>query len=111
MRPWGQLGDCAREGGRWDTVLGCGSGGDIGAGIHYCRASLLILHYPFPWLFTPGSRQEGAVALLETARSCLVPLLPLPELGGLKWLESHTPCVACACSTYQCRAALVVAPA
>lgn len=43
----------------------------------------------------PSSRQEGAVALLETARSCLVPLPQLPELGGLEWLESHTPCVPC----------------
>lgn len=52
--------------------LGCGSGDGIGARIHHFRASFLILHYPFPRLFTPSSRQEGAVALLETARSCLV---------------------------------------
>lgn len=93
--------------GRQDTLLGSGSGGGRGAHIHYFQASVLILHYPFPWLFTPGSGQEGAVALLETARSCLV---PLPELGGLKWLDSLTSCVPCVCSPCQCQATLVVAP-
>ncbi|XP_071425867.1 protein Shroom4 isoform X2 [Pithys albifrons albifrons] len=74
----------------------------------HCPADAFSLSWPSGC--DVSSRQEGAVALPEPARSCLVPLPLLPELGGPKWLESRTPCVLCAHSPCQCQGNLGAAP-
>lgn len=63
-----------------------------------------------PACLLPGSRQEGAVAPPESARSCRVPVSPPPDWACPKWLEPRTPCVPLPAPPASARAALVLPP-
>lgn len=70
-----------------------------------CRAALS------PACLLAGSRQEGAVAPLELARSCQVPVSPATaRAGGPEWPEPHTPCVPVPAPAASAGAAFMLPP-